>query len=458
MSTVTGNVFDFRLPDIGEGVVEGELITWLLKPGDEVGEDQPMFEVMTDKATVEIPSPRKGKIVATFGKEGEILKVGDVVVTIEMAPGQTAPVMHGHGGGHATEAPTAAVMAPACASVQLAESLPECAPMPEVLTEVPAELPMPEVTSERGGRVLATPATRKLARELGVEIARVPGTGINGRVMKADVSAFHRRLTAPAPVAPVAAAAPVATAAVVPAAAPLASFGPEERIPMKGVRKKIAEKMVQSKFTAPHFTYMDELDATKLIGLRAESKPLAEAEGIKLTYLPFIMKAVVAALKQFPTLNASLDDATGELVIKHYYNLGIAVAGENGLIVPVIKDVDKKSILALAKEISEVAERARIGRNNPDDLKGGTFTLSSIGNVGGLFATPIINHPEVGILAIMKIQDRPVVRDGQIVAAKMMNMALSFDHRVVDGAVGAEFTNLVIKLLENPTKLMLAMS
>jgi pyruvate dehydrogenase E2 component (dihydrolipoamide acetyltransferase) len=216
--------------------------------------------------------------------------------------------------------------------------------------------------------------------------------------------------------------------------------------------------MVQSKFTAPHFTYMDEMDATRLIALRAESKPLAEVEGIKLTYLPFIMKAVVAALKRFPTLNASLDDATGELVIKHYYNLGIAVAGENGLIVPVIKDVDKKSILELAKEIAEVAERARVGRNNPDDLKGGTFTLSSIGNVGGLFATPIINHPEVGILAIMKIQDRPVVRDGAIVAAKMMNLALSFDHRVVDGAVGADFTNMVIELLENPTKLMLAMS
>lgn len=458
MSTVTGNVFDFRLPDIGEGVVEGELIAWLVKPGDEVGADQPMFEVMTDKATVEIPSPRKGKILATFGKEGEILKVGDVVVTIEMAAGQTAPIMHGHGGSSAPEAPAAhAVMAPACASLQIAESLPECAPMAEVLTEVPASLPMPELPE--GRRVLATPATRKLARELGVEIGRVPGTGFNGRVMKADVSAFHQRLSAPAPVAaPVAAVAPVATAAVVPAAAPLASFGPEERIPMKGVRKKIAEKMVQSKFTAPHFTYMDEMDATKLIALRAQSKPLAEAEGIKLTYLPFIMKAVVAALKKFPTLNASIDDATNELVIKHYYNLGIAVAGENGLIVPVIKDVDKKSILELAKEISEVAERARIGRNNPDDLKGGTFTLSSIGNVGGLFATPIINHPEVGILAIMKIQDRPVVRDGQIVAAKMMNMALSFDHRVVDGAVGAEFTNLVIKLLEDPTKLMLAMS
>ncbi|HEY9900796.1 MAG TPA: dihydrolipoamide acetyltransferase family protein [Pantanalinema sp.] len=454
MSTVTGNVFDFRLPDIGEGVVEGELVTWLVKPGDEVGADQPMFEVMTDKATVEIPSPRKGKILATFGKEGEIINVGDVVVTIEMAPGQTAPVMHGHD--RAPEAPAPAVAGASCSATQLFDTLPTGAPIAEVVTEVPAELPQ----FEAGRRVLATPATRKLARELGVEIGRVPGSGINGRVVKGDVSAFHQRLSAPVTpaVAPVAAPAPVAAVAAVPAAAPLASFGPEERIPMKGVRKKIAEKMVQSKFTAPHFTYMDEMDATKLIALRAESKPLAEAEGIKLTYLPFIMKAVVAALKQFPTLNASLDDATNELVIKHYYNLGIAVAGENGLIVPVIKDVDKKSILELAKEIAEVAERARIGRNNPDDLKGGTFTLSSIGNVGGLFATPIINHPEVGILAIMKIQDRPVVRDGAIVAAKMMNLALSFDHRVVDGAVGADFTNLVIKLLENPTKLMLAMS
>jgi pyruvate dehydrogenase E2 component (dihydrolipoamide acetyltransferase) len=215
--------------------------------------------------------------------------------------------------------------------------------------------------------------------------------------------------------------------------------------------------MVQSKFTAPHFTYMDELEASKLIGLRAELKAQAQAEGVKLTYLPFIMKAVVAALKKYPHLNASLDDASGEIVLKRYYNLGIAVAGEQGLVVPVIKDVDRKGILQLAREVQDAAERARVGRSLPDELRGGTFTLSSIGSVGGLFATPILNHPEVGILAIMKIQERPVVRDGQIVIGHMMNLALSFDHRVVDGSVGADFTNHVIRLLEQPGRLLLEM-
>lgn len=434
------NTFDFPLPDIGEGVVEGELVAWLVKPGDEVAEDQPMFEVMTDKATVEIPSPRRGKIVATFGKEGEIIKVGDVVVTIEMAPGQTAPILHGHGG-MAMNKPAGAEAS--CASTQMAASLPEALPQPEV----PAT--MAEVSvSAASGRVLATPATRKLARDLGVDIQRVPGTGPVGRVTKGDVQAFSSGKVATHP--------EVSGAFAMPA--PAAQPQLEERIALRGLRKKISEKMVQSAFTAPHFTYMDELDATKLIAMRAESKKAAESQGAKLTYLPFIMKAVVAALKKFPLLNASLDDATGEIVVKKYYNLGIAVAGEIGLIVPVIKDVDKKSILQLAKEVAEVAERARVGRNHPEELKGGTFTISSIGSVGGLFATPIINHPEVGILAVMKIKERPVIRDGQIAIGQVMNLALSFDHRVVDGAVGADFTNEVIRYLENPSNLMIEMA
>jgi len=441
------NTFDFPLPDIGEGVVEGELIAWLVKPGDEVAEDQPMFEVMTDKATVEIPSPRRGKIVATFGKEGEILKVGDVVVTIEMAPGQTAPILHGHGG-MALNKPAGAEAS--CASTQVAAALPEssCAST-QMAAGLPESLPQPEVSvSAASGRVLATPATRKLARDLGVDIQRVPGTGPVGRVTKGDVQAFSAGKVATHP--------EVSGAFAMPA--PAAQPQLEERIALRGLRKKISEKMVQSAFTAPHFTYMDELDATKLIAMRSESKKAAEGQGVKLTFLPFIMKAVVAALKKFPLLNASLDDATGEIVVKKYYNVGIAVAGENGLIVPVIKDVDKKSILQLAKEVAEVAERARVGRNHPEELKGGTFTISSIGSVGGLFATPIINHPEVGILAVMKIKERPVIRDGQIAIGQVMNLALSFDHRVVDGAVGADFTNEVIRYLENPSNLMIEMA
>ncbi len=440
MTMTAQNTFDFLLPDIGEGVVEGELMAWLVKPGDEVAEDQPMFEVMTDKATVEIPSPRRGKILATFGKVGEIIKVGDVVVTIEMAPGQTAPIMHGHGGGATPKAET-----PSCASTQVAAALPESLPQPEIPMALPETLPEVSVAAA-SGRVLATPATRKLARDLGVDIQRVPGSGPVGRVTKGDVQAFAQGKPAAAPVVSGAIAVPVSSAQL------------EERIALRGLRKKISEKMVQSAFTAPHFTFMDELDATKLIAMRAESKKAAEKQGVKLTYLPFIMKAVVAALKKFPLLNASLDDATSEIVVKKYYNLGIAVAGENGLIVPVIKDVDKKSILQLAKEVAEVAERARVGRNHPEELKGGTFTISSVGSVGGLFATPIINHPEVGILAVMKIKERPVIRDGQIAIGQMMNLALSFDHRVVDGAVGAEFTNEVIRYLENPSNLMIEMA
>jgi len=436
------NTFEFRLPDIGEGVVEGELVAWLVKPGDSLVEDQPMFEVMTDKATVEIPSPRKGRVVATFGTVGEIIKVGDVVVAIEMAAGESAPIMHGApaeqrippptpplpGGGGTTSSPTSGTPL---------SSPPTSGGGQGGVTSQPE--------SKTNGKVFATPATRKLARDLGVDLYQVPGTGPQGRVTKADVAAFHEG------------GVPRRAAVLAPQPIPTVHPELEERVPMRGLRKKIAEKMVQSAFTAPHFTYMDELDATKLIALRAEAKKAAEAEGVKLSYLPFIMKAVVAALKKYPTLNATFDDAAQELVIKRYYNLGVAVAGENGLIVPVIKDVDRKSILQLAREIAEVAERARLGRNHPEELKGGTFTLSSIGNVGGLFATPIINYPEVGILAVMKIQERPVVRQGQIVVGQMMNMALSFDHRVVDGAVGAAFTNEVIRYLEKPSQLMIEM-
>ncbi len=445
MTMATGNLLEFRLPDIGEGVVEGELIRWLVKPGDVVAEDQPMFEVMTDKATVEIPSPRKGTIVATHGKEGEIIKVGDVVVALEMAAGETAPVIHGHGGRSEAPVPAPApvpepLAAPAPSPIAQAASLP-----PVIAAAAPIVTPEPAVPV-REGRALATPATRKLARDMGIDLQLVPGSGDRGRVTKDDVRQFaERKLTA------------ATRALAAPAPLPVLNAALEERLPLRGMRKKIAEKMVQSKFTAPHFTYMDELEASKLIELRAELKAQAQAEGVKLTYLPFIMKAVVTALKKYPNLNASLDDATGEIVLKRYYNLGIAVAGEQGLVVPVIKDVDRKGILQLAREVQEAAERARIGRSLPDELRGGTFTLSSIGSVGGLFATPILNHPEVGILAIMKIQERPVVRGGQIVVGNMMNLALSFDHRVVDGSVGADFTNHVIRLLEQPNRLLLEM-
>jgi pyruvate dehydrogenase E2 component (dihydrolipoamide acetyltransferase) len=451
MSTQTQNLLEFRLPDIGEGVVEGELIAWLVKPGDEVSADQAMFEVMTDKATVEIPSPRKGKIIQTFGEPGQIINVGDVVVVIEMEAGAKAPITHG---GHKADAPAAAPQA----EVPLTDS--GCV----LYDKLPEEAEVVEHAVNSFGRVLATPATRKTARELGVDLNQVPGTGPKGRITKEDVRRVAEGGAVAATVPVAAATVEVSAAAVAPVAAPKAaapvtvSHAPalEERIPLRGLRKKIAEKMAQSKQTAAHFTVVDEADVTELVKLRADNKEAAIGHGVKLTFVPFIMKAVAIALKEFPMLNASLDEATQELVLKKYYNLGLAVSADMGLIVPVVRDVDKKSLFQIAREVEEVAERARKGKNALDELQGGTFTVSSIGNIGGLIATPVINYPEVGILAVTKIQKRPVVRNDEIVAREMLYLSLSFDHRVVDGADGVKFCNRIIQLLENPTLLLMA--
>jgi pyruvate dehydrogenase E2 component (dihydrolipoamide acetyltransferase) len=448
MSTQTQNLLEFRLPDIGEGVVEGELVAWLVKPGDEVAEDQAMFEVMTDKATAEIPSPRKGKIIKTIGEVGQIINVGDVVVVIEMEAGATAPVMHGQHGGEAPAAqPALPVAETGCV---LYDKLPEASETVEHAVNA-------------FGRILATPATRKAARELGVELNRVPGTGPKGRITKEDV----RRVAEGGAMAAVPAATVQVAASAAPAPAPVAakpaapvtvSHAPalEERIPLRGLRKKISEKMAQSVHTAAHFTVVDEADVTELVKLRADNKGAAAANGVKLTFVPFMLKAVAIALKEFPMLNASLDEATQELVLKKYYNLGVAVSADAGLIVPVVRDVDKKSLFQVAREVEEIAERARIGKNSLDELQGGTFTVSSIGNIGGLIATPVINYPEVGILAVTKIQKRPVIRNDEIVAREMLYLSLSFDHRVVDGADGVKFCNRIIQLLENPTLLLMA--
>ena len=454
MASQTQNLLEFRLPDIGEGVVEGELIAWLVKPGDEVAADQAMFEVMTDKATVEIPSPRKGKIVQTIGEPGQIINVGDVVVVIEMEAGAKAPITHG---GHKTEAP-AAQAAAAPSELPLTDS--GCV----LYDKLPEEAAVIEHAVNAFGRVLATPATRKAARELGVELTQVPGTGPNGRITKEDVRRVAEGgVAAPAPIT--AATVQVAAVAAAPAPAPVKAAAPvtvshapalEERIPLRGLRKKIAEKMAQSKQTAAHFTVVDEADVTELVKLRADNKEAAIGHGVKLTFVPFILKAVAIALKEFPMLNASLDEATQELVLKKYYNLGVAVSADAGLIVPVVRDVDKKSLFQIAREVDEIAERARKGKNALDELQGGTFTVSSIGNIGGLIATPVINYPEVGILAVTKIQKRPVVRNDEIVAREMLYLSLSFDHRVVDGADGVKFCNRIIQLLENPTLLLMA--
>jgi len=409
--------FEFRLPDIGEGMVEAEIVRWFVQEGDSIQEDQPMVELMTDKANVVIPSPRKGVVLKRFGREGEVVKVGSVLVVIG-EPGEV-PVA-------AETGVEAAVPASATREVS--------APTPGVGPVVPP------------GRVLATPATRRLARELGVDLRQVPPTGPHGRVTKEDVLRFAEAQRAPAAPAP-----------PPPVEAPVVPVGPEERIPLRGLRRVIARRMVQSKRTAPHFTYVEEVDMTELVRWREQMKPIAEAQGVRLTYLPFIIKAVVIGLKRFPVINASLDEEKEEIVLKKYYHIGIAVQTDQGLTVPVIHDADKRSLLDLAREVERLSKAAREGRLALHEVRGSTFTITSLGKLGGLLATPIINYPEVAILGVHKIEPRPVVRNGEIVVRSMMNVSLSFDHRVVDGAVGAEFTQVVREHLENPHLLFLQM-
>jgi pyruvate dehydrogenase E2 component (dihydrolipoyllysine-residue acetyltransferase) len=396
--------YEFRLPDIGEGVVEGEIVKWHVKPGQAVKEDDPMVEVMTDKATVMIPSPRKGTILETRGEEGAIVKVGAVLVTLDTGDG-------------------------AAAATPAAQPVEKAAPAPA------EKQPAKEAKSEAGARALATPAIRKMAQDMGIDINQVSGTGPGGRVTKEDLEKFARSTTTEV--------------------RPAIKTGEVEEIPHRGLRKKIAEKMVQSKREAAHYTYVDEIDMTELVRLRKSVKELAAEKGAKLTYLPFIMKALIEGLKKYPLLNSSLDEKQGKILLKRHYNIGIGVATPDGLTVVVVKDADRKSVLELAQNIERLSEQARLNKIALEDLRGSTFTITSLGALGGMFATPIINYPEVAIVGIHKIEPRPVVRDGQIVARDMMYMSLSFDHRVVDGAVGAEFCEYVKRFLENPALLFM---
>lgn len=418
--------FEFKLPDIGEGVHEGEISKWLVKKGDSIREDQPMVEVMTDKVTVEITSPVSGTVQSQLYKEGDTVKVGAVIITIEEAGAKTAKkpaaVAHAENGGLAPK-----------------PSLPQEAPMPAVSK---GGALAPALSGGPGGKALAAPAVRKLARSMGINLALVSGSGPHGRIRKDDILTF----------------APEKAAAMMPSGAArptLALATPEERIPFRGMRRKIAEHLVKSKQTAPHFTYVEEADMTVIVELRNELQAYAEPMGVKLTFLPFIVKAVVEGLKKYPVLNSSLDEASQEIVLKHYVNMGIAVATDDGLIVPVVKNAQDKSILELAQEIADLGNRARAGKLAITDLQGGTFTLTSIGSIGGVFSAPIINIPEVAIMGIQKIAKRPVVKDDAIVIREMTYFSISCDHRVVDGAEAALFMKEVIGHLEHPGRLLL---
>jgi len=524
--------YEFDLPDVGEGVAEGELVSWLVEVGDPVSEDQPVAEVETDKALVEVPSPIDGTVKELLAEEGEIMNVGEPFIVFDVegeeAEAEPAPENGGGAAGAGDAGGEAGVPTDDAGAAST--------------DGTDAETATPE------GRVFAAPSTRRLARELGVDLNAVDGTGPGGRITEADVRAAAEDGSEPADepaeaatggadssggatetagsssaAAETATADATGTAAadVEPAdrdrtlAAPATrrvaeeldvdidrvpaveerdgqAFvtpdavreyaqaqtaaqeadtealeryeepGPaerEQREPYRGVRKTIGKAMENSKYTAPHVTHHDEVDVTELVEAREELKGVAEERGIRLTYMPFVMKAVTAALKDFPYVNASLDEENEEIVKKNYYNIGVATATDAGLMVPVVDDVDGKSLLQVASDTNELVQKARERTISPDEMRGGTFTITNIGGIGGEYATPIINHPEVAILALGKIKKKPRVieDDGEerIEPRHVMTLSLSFDHRIIDGAIGARFTNEVKEYLENPNLLLL---
>jgi pyruvate dehydrogenase E2 component (dihydrolipoamide acetyltransferase) len=453
--------WEFKLPDIGEGVTEGEIVKWLVTVGQLVTEDQPMVEVMTDKATVTITAPRAGTVVETHGQPGEIVQVHSVLLVFELAGGAAAGTEQAHPAapqgthtnGHTREVARAPKdEGPAATAVgDIKDSLPG-------MVAVSAG----PVAGYYNEKPLATPATRKLARDMNVDLRRVPPTGPQGRVTKRDVEGFSPAATSPvAPTAMTKAgkpAGPIAPPAGIVPVGPAAPTALDTRVPLAGLRRRIAQRMAQSTRTASHFTFVEECDVTALKAVRARLRGASEALGVKLSFLPLIVKAVVAALKKHPMLNATLDDDKNEIVLHHYYNVGIAAATESGLIVPVVRNADRRSLVDIAREIDRLAEDARAGKSKLEDVQGSTFTITSLGTQGGLFATPIINYPEVAILGVHQMKQKPVVRDGQIVIGDVMLLSLSFDHRVVDGHVGAAFAYEVIRYLEQPELLMLEMT
>jgi pyruvate dehydrogenase E2 component (dihydrolipoamide acetyltransferase) len=409
--------FVFELPEVGEGVVEAEVVSWSVREGDVVRVDQPLCEITTDKAQLEISSPKAGRILKIHGKPGDVIKVHAPLVEIDTdaagaaaSPDSPSPEASTNGKGAAAPAPRPAEKAP----------------------------PAPK------GGSRATPAVRREAREMGVDLHAVQGTGKGGRVTRDDLHAHQAppEIDAPAP-------------KQAPALPKVIPSGAEERIKLLGVRRKIAEQMRKSKSVAAHFTYVEEVDCGELVALRTKMKEVAAERGVKLTYIPILMKATSVVLRQFPNLNATMDEDAFELVVKGDHNIGISTDTPNGLYVPVIRNVEQKSILHLAAELDDLVSRTRAGKAKLDELRGGTFTMTSVGSIGGVFATPILNVPEVAILGVNAIREQAVVRDGQIVIRPMMYLSPSFDHRVIDGATGARFVAALKDVIENPEKLLL---
>ncbi|AAU23214.1 dihydrolipoamide acetyltransferase family protein [Bacillus licheniformis] len=426
--------FEFKLPDIGEGIHEGEIVKWFVKPNDEVNEDDVLAEVQNDKAVVEIPSPVKGKVLELKVEEGTVATVGQTIITFD-APGYEDLQFKGDESGEA--------------KAEEAE---------KQETDAPAEAAEAneQADADPNKRVIAMPSVRKYAREKGVDIVNVSGSGKNGRVLKEDIDSFLNGGTAGDAKA-AQAEEKAEPAAQQPAAAVQVPEGefPETREKMSGIRKAIAKAMVNSKHTAPHVTLMDEVDVTNLVAHRKQFKQVAADQGIKLTYLPYVVKALTSALKKYPVLNTSIDDNTDEVIQKHYYNIGIAADTEKGLLVPVVKNADRKAIFEISNEINELATKAREGKLAPAEMKGASCTITNIGSAGGQWFTPVINHPEVAILGIGRIAEKAVVRDGEIVAAPVLALSLSFDHRMIDGATAQNALNHIKRLLNDPQLILM---
>jgi pyruvate dehydrogenase E2 component (dihydrolipoamide acetyltransferase) len=432
--------YEFNFPDVGEGIVEGEIVKWRVKEGDTVKEDDILVEIETDKAVVEVPSPKAGKILKIYHKEGDTVKVGEPLVSIgekgeaaEEPAKETEPK-------EKEEKPVEEKKESFGVVGQIPETLEEEEPA-EKPKEEPEEKPAEEEKpKEAPSGVVVLPAVRRLARDLGVSLEGIQGSGRGGRITEEDVrsASSGKKVTRKE-----------ATAGKV--TRKYDSYGYVDKVPLKGIRKITALRMVESLRRTASVTHMEVIDVTDLVRIREKEKISAKNKGIHLTYMPFIIKAVVQALKLHPYMNSSLDEEHEEIVLKKYYNIGIAVdMGVGGLIVPVVKNGDKKSILELAQEIEKLADKARARKIEPSDLKGGTFTITNVGALGGTYANPVINYPEVGILATGSIRETPVVKDGVIQIRSILPVSLTFDHRVIDGAEAARFVNDIKTLLEDP--------
>lgn len=436
--------FEFKFPDVGEGIHEGVVTEWLVEVGQEIQEGTSVAEVETDKVTTEIPSPKSGKIAKLIGKKGDTIHVGDVFVVIDTESGDSdeeesykieekkyeeaeVPIVEDE-----EEEETAGVVGEVVASSQMIASSDEHS----------GTVKKPQTHK----KALATPVARAMAKDLGVDINTIIGTGPNGRVMKEDIKKASETKSVT----------PKETQKKAPKPSPT-PFNEEleERIPLTKIRQTIAEKMAESRFTIPHTTAMDEIDVSKLYEFRKKYKDIFEEDEIHLTFLPFIIKAVIIALKEIPEFNSTLDEEKNELILKHYYNIGIATDTDKGLMVPVIKEADKQSISELAVSITELSNKAKNGKIELHELRGGSFSITNYGSIGGMFGIPIINYPEAAILGLGRIVKKPIVDNDEIKIAYVLPLSLSYDHRTIDGASGARFLNLLKDLLSKPEVLLM---